>query len=488
MSRKPSLLSRGANAVKKGFTRKSFRLGGYSVLATAIVIAIVIAVNLLVGAIPSVYTKLDTTNQELFTITEQTKKIVSGLEADVTVYWIVQNGAENSLVSELLDRYASLSGHLKVVKRDPVVHPNFAGQYTSQAVYNNSLVVESGERSQYISFEDIVVTDYSDYYYTGNYTQEFAGESALTSAIDYVTSDSLPTVYLLSGHGEAVLNETVQSAIEKENFVLQELSLLTVESVPEDADCVMVISPQTDLSDREAEMLLAYLQGGGSLLMLTDYVESGLPTLMGIMEQYGVTAVDGIVVEGDSYYYLWGYPYYLLPELTTHAITTPLMEGGYSAIMPVAQGLTVDSSPRDTLSITQLLTTSSTAYAKLSGYGMTTHEKEEGDIDGPFALGVAIEEAVEEGTTQIAWFTSSQMLDDGINQLVSGANHNLFINALDWMCERENSISIRTKSLSSETLIVPDAAASRWSIVMIGVIPAVILCVGLVVMVTRRRR
>ena len=70
---------------------------------------------------------------------------------------------------------------------------------------NNSLIVVCGERSTYVSYNDIYEYDLTDYYTTGEYDVNFAGESALTSAIDYVTSEDLPKVYALTGHGEGEL-------------------------------------------------------------------------------------------------------------------------------------------------------------------------------------------------------------------------------------------------------------------------------------------
>ena len=162
---------------------RSFRVGGYSVLATVIVIAIAIFANVLVNALPAKYTQFDTTSNELYSLSEQTELVLSGLEDEVTVYWIVQDGSEDSTLGTLLDRYASESAELNVTKVDPDVQPSFVQQYVSGTVYNNSLVVECGDRNMYISYSDIYEYDYSDYYYSGNYDVSFAGESELTSAI-----------------------------------------------------------------------------------------------------------------------------------------------------------------------------------------------------------------------------------------------------------------------------------------------------------------
>ena len=130
--------------------RKNFSLatkgGSYSLMITAIVLAILIVVNLFAGALPVSLTKLDISASQLYSITSNTKVVVNNLQQDVTIYWIVQSDQEDAVIENLLSKYDSLSNHIKVVKKNPDVFPTFAQQYTEETVYNNSLVVESGDR------------------------------------------------------------------------------------------------------------------------------------------------------------------------------------------------------------------------------------------------------------------------------------------------------------------------------------------------------
>lgn len=474
--------------IKSSFRTRTFRAGGYSLAAAAVVIAIAVAVNLVVGALPADWTKTDLTSTGLYSLSSQTQQMVSALEDEVTVYWLVQSDTEDSTIGELLERYQDLSKNLKVEEVDPVVSPNFAQQYTTSTLYNNSLIVVCGDRSRYISYYDIYVTDYESYYTTGTASTQFDGESQLTSAIDYVTNEDLPVVYTLTGHGESQLPSTLSDGAAEENVLLSELSLLTQESVPEDADALILYAPQSDISADEKEMLLTYLQGGGKLLLVTDYTDTAMPNLAEVMAYYGASLVDGIVMEGDSSHHMRGSSYYLLPDIGSHDITTPLADGGYYVLMPVAQGISVSDELRDGLTVTQLLTTTSASYAKADPYNLTTYDKEEGDLEGPFALGVAISEEVEDGTTGIVWLTTSYMFDESTDQLVSGANTDLFLNALDWMCQRESSISIRAKDLSTEYLTVPSADVSTWSLILVVTLPLAFILTGAYITVTRRKR
>lgn len=475
-------------AIKGSFRTRTFRAGGYSLAAAAVVIAIAVAVNLVVGALPADWTKTDLTSTGLYSLSSQTQQMVSALEDEVTVYWLVQSDTEDNTIGELLERYQDLSKKLKVEHVDPVVSPNFAQQYTTSTLYNNSLIVTCGDRSRYISYYDIYVTDYNSYYTTGTASTQFDGESQLTSAIDYVTNEDLPTVYTLTGHGESQLPSTLSDGAAEENVLLSELSLLTQESVPEDADALIIYAPQSDISADEKEMLLTYLQGGGKLLLVTDYTDTAMPNLAEVMAYYGASLADGIVMEGDSSHHMRGSSYYLLPDIGSHDITSPLADGGYYVLMPVAQGISVSDELREGLTVTQLLTTTSASYAKVDAYNLTTYDKEEGDLDGPFALGVAISEEVEGGSTGIVWLTTSYMFNNDVDMLVSGANTDLFLNALDWMCQRESSISIRAKDLSTEYLTVPSSDVSTWSLILVVTLPLAFILAGAYITVTRWKR
>ena len=123
----------------------AFRGGGYSLVITAIMLALLIVVNIFASALPTSMTKYDISASKLYSITSNTKVVVNALEEDVTIYWIVQSGKEDEAIENLLSKYESLSDHIEIVKKNPDVFPTFAEQYTDETVSNNSLVVECGE-------------------------------------------------------------------------------------------------------------------------------------------------------------------------------------------------------------------------------------------------------------------------------------------------------------------------------------------------------
>lgn len=455
--------------------------GSYSLVLTGIVLAILIAVNVLASVLPSTWTQLDISSTKLYSITSNTKVVVNALEKDVTIYWIVQSDKEDDVIENLLAKYESLSEHIEVVKKNPDVYPTFTQQYTSETVLNNSLIVECGDSSRYISYADIYLAEADMTSYS--YTTSFDGEGAITSAIDYVVSEDHPKLYITEGHGESELSAVFAEQIEKQNIETVTFTLLNADTVPEEADVVLIYAPTSDISEEEKDMLAEYTANGGKLMVMAGPVEEGaLTNLYSLLREYGVEAEEGIVVEGDRNHYAFQQPYILLPEMADHEITNPLTESNYYAIMPIALGLTVTDT---TGSVTQLLTTSEMAYSKAAGYAIETYEKEEGDVDGPFATAVAVDCG---SGGRMVWFASSNFLDDMYNAYSSGANLDLGMNALSFMIGEREAVAIRSKSLNYSYLTINESTASYLKVMMIGVFPLAFLGYGVSVIVGRRRR
>ena len=478
---------RAKSPMRRAAFLKRFYAGGYSAAAVLVVIAIAVAANLMVSALPTDKTQLDLTEQSLFTLSDQTKRVAAALDQDVTLYLLANSGYENETVKTLLDRYAGLSSHIAVEYVDPTEQPAFLDQYELDIsrLYANSVLVVSGGKSRLVGYDEIFVTSYSmDYYsYSYNTSTSFEGENALTNAIHYVSRDDLPKVYALVGHGETTLSDSVETLIERDNLTTENLSLLMLESVPEDASAVVINAPTSDLSAEEADMLIAYLQGGGSVVLTTDYIEPGsMENLLRVTAAMGLTAGEGIVVEGDRNMHISRYPYYLLPDIASHAITDPIIEGGYYLLMPLTQPiLEMDGTAAD---VTMLLNTSDEAYSKLDGMNLTTTAQEEGDLAGPFCVMAASEL----GEGKLVWAATAELLSESVDSMVAGANSDLFMNALSWMCGQEETISIRAKSMDSATLTLTGAQNSFWSVVLIGVVPGALILIGVIIVLRRKRR
>ena len=449
---------------------------------SAVFIAAVVLVNLIVGELPAKYSQIDISDSGLYSIGEETEKMLHDLESDVTIYQIAQDGSEDENIKSLLKRYEDESKHIKVEQKDPVVNPGFVSEYTEDNLSNNSLIVESGEKSKVINYNDMYESsiDYNTYSYQ---TTGFDGEGQITSAIGYVTSEELPILYTLEGHGEISLDSTLKDSIEKANMEIQTLNLLT------EGDCLMINAPTSDISAEEKDALLSYLENGGKAMIFTDYTGTEMKNLAAVLENYGVQTAEGIVFEGDSQHYAMQMPYYLIPTVNSTDATYDVASGNRLILMPYAQGIQKMDEVRDTVTIESLLTTTDQAYSK-TNMNSTQIEKEEGDIAGPLDLGVSITEKLdEEKETKIVYYSTSALLDGQVNQMVSGGNHELLLSSLKWMtgAEENASVAIPAKSLEMSYLTLTDYDASFWKICTMGLIPGFFLVAGFGIWLKRRK-
>lgn len=469
-------------------SKKHIKNGSYSMAMAAIFIVIVVVINMIVGAIPSKYSQLDVSSSKLYTIGDETKKVLKALDKDVTIYQIAQSGSEDDTISNLLKRYKDESKHIKVEVKDPVVNPKFASEYTTDDLAANSLIVVCGDRNKVISYNDMYSTsvDYNTWQQT---TTGFDGEGQITSAIGYVTSEDLPIMYTLSGHGEKDLDSSFKEDIQKANIDIKELNLLTEGKVPDDADCLMIVSPTSDISEEEKTEILDYLEAGGKAMIFSDYTQDDLPNFDAVLASYGVKRAEGIVFEGDSQHYGMQMPYYLVPTVNSTDASSEAASAGSYVLAPYAQGIQKTDDVRDTVTIDSILTTSDQAYSKTNMQNSQI-EKEDDDVNGPFDLGVAITEKLDDDKeTQIVYYSTANLMESQVNQMVSGGNEKLLLESLSWMTstDESSSVSISSKSLQSTSLTVTDYDAAFWKICTIGLIPGVFLVAGFLIWLRRRK-
>lgn len=467
---------------------KHMRNGSYSMVMTVIFVAVIIVINMIVGELPSKYTQFDVSSSKLYTISDETKEMIHDLDKDVTIYQIAQSGSEDENISQLLGRYEDESKHVRVELKDPVVNPKFVSEYTSDKLSSNSLIVVCGDRNKVIDYNNIYEStlNYNTYSYE---TTGFDGEGQITSAIDYVTSDSLPVLYTLEGHGEVEIDSTIKEDIEKANIDIQSLNLLTEGSVPEDADCLWINSPSSDISEDEKDAIIEYLEAGGKAMIFSDYTQSDMTNFDAVLENYGVSRAEGIVFEGDTQHYAMQMPYYLVPTVNSTDASSKSASAGYYVLAPYAQGIQKTDDLRDTVSIESILTTSDRAYSK-TNMSSTQIDKEDGDIEGPFDIGVAITESFgDDSETKIVYYSTSNILQSQMNSMVSGGNEQLVMESLNWMTNLEEniSVSIPSKSLSVSYLTLTAYDQSFWKICIIGLIPGVFLVLGFVIWFKRRK-
>jgi len=486
------------NTPKKGiFSSVSTRRGTYLALVVIIAILVAVMANVLVRKLPQQFTRIDLSGTEMFTFTQQTKDICKNLTDDITLYFISNADQGHSdlskYVEQLITRYESLSKHIKVVKVDPAQNPTFVSQYTTAAVSDKSVIVDGPNRAKVVDFNDIFVYDENLYMSSGEVDMEFMGEPAITSAISYVISDNIPILYVTKGHSEVIPDDGILEQIWSEGYTTTEVSLATLDAIPEEADCLLIDCPETDINDRELQMINEYLERGGNLFFISSYVDDSMPNLQSLMAQFGMSPVPGMVVEANTSYYYSGRTYFVMPETLYHTVTAPMYQNALRVLIRQAQGIKVDqvNSP-DNVKVSELLRTSSSSYSKVyegSVENLTTLEKTENDITGSFALGAVATVANSNGTeSRVIWLSGADFNSDEADAYVSGNNRDMMINSLAYLCDWEQTISIRSSDVATVKLAPSTIQMIVWGAVYPGIVVIIVLLFGAVVWLRRRTR
>ncbi|MCI8284455.1 MAG: hypothetical protein HFE90_04200 [Firmicutes bacterium] len=472
--------------IKASLHTKNVKFGAYSSALTAIVVAVAVAVNLLFSNVLSDKITFDMSPDDLYSIGSQTKEFLKDLDEDVAITVLADKDNSDSTINQLLDMYKGASGHIKVDYVDPNVDINAANAYSGLG--SNSLVVSCGSKETTIDINSIYVSDYSSYYTTGEVQTSFDGEGQITSAIDYVTSDNLPMLYNITGHGEIAVSAKVSSLISKENIQMSDLNLMTSGGIPEDCDSLLINAPSKDYTAEEAKIVIDYLNNGGSAMVLSYYTENDMTNFESILNAYGINISEGIVMESSSNYYQ--YPMYIIPDIESTELTGELADERANILIFNAQGLTANEESE--AQTTKLLSSSGGAYSKpITGGRLETYEKEAGDIDGPFAYAYLSEKSSDDKEGRMIVVSSVTLIDDGITQNTSLGNLDFYMNCLSYLTgggEADSSISIDAKNINAEYMTVPAMHAMTFMFVTIILIPAVILIIGLVIWVKRRKR
>jgi ABC-type uncharacterized transport system involved in gliding motility auxiliary subunit len=468
---------------------RKFRFGGYAALLIVGVLAALVVANVLVGQIPG---KLDLTQNQLFSLSDQTYKLLDGLGSDVTITTVTKPENQDPTIKEILGKYAARSRHIALQTIDPERNPGWARQYdpNNQGLAPGSLVVASGKKFKTIGVYDMYNYDTSNPNRQPQLTS-LSVEQRVTSAVQFVTAAKNVTLYVLQDHGEQTLDSLgLATAVGNENYAVKSLSLLTEKAVPADADILLVLAPKTDFTIQDADKIRAYLDQGGRAVILVDLLarDKALPNLAGLLQTYGIEVRSAVVVEGDQNKMAAQNPLYVIPSLEYHDILAPLRTNNYAIILPGPQVIQTLELKKRTLKVEALLTSSSKSWGKMNITNAKTVSKESGDLSGPFTLAVAITDPAADPSrkdTKLIVVGNIQFLSQNLTSQIPG-NGDFFMNSLDWLREQKQNISIRAKNLLQMRLTLTNLQALLFSGIVVILMPLLVLGAGFIVWMRRR--
>lgn len=473
------------------------RYGGYSLIVMAAVLAILIFINLAVGALPSTVTSITDKDSEIYSISDASREYMKKLDEKVTVYVVAVEGSSTEhhlMISEYVQRYCALSDNVTVKYIDPVLRPGFMAEYNKDGALTEDelssdythIVVESDRRAKIIPYSDIFTyalsgDDLTAFYYTYGYIPySFNIENCLISAIDYVTVELLPTIYYTTGHGETALDDGFAAFAKLDNIGLNAIDLSKTEALPEDAHALIIYAPKSDFSQSEIGKLKDYAERGGNIILSTEYNISLSDRVFENLyaftsEHFGVNYIDALVFEGDTSK-IYGYNEYILATMTSNVPELIKTNAGY-ALFTYAHAIEIASELPEGVTVKTMFTTTSKGYAKVDFGKDSVRDKQDGDLEGAFNLGVTATRA----SSTLWWFSSTDAINTSMNPYIA-------IYALSESVEKENAVSAAAVVITHDRLEISDQAANLWSWILIGIIPGAVLAYGIYVRYRRTRR
>lgn len=462
---------------------KGIRLGAYSVMGIVAAAVVTVLINLGLNYVPDRYTAFDVTANKLYTLTEDTKERIGGLEEDVHIYVMADEAAKDEDLDKTLQQIKGLSKHVKVSYVDPLANPKFYYNYTEEEPVNNSLIVEGPKGNAVIDYNDIYQYEmsYATYQYT---VTGYDGEGQILSAIARVTTEEQPKFYLIMGHDELAFEESFLKTLTKENLAYENLNLNTVDEIPEDAQGIIIHAPAGDYSEDDVEKILGYLDRGGNALIVPVWTNTEMDRFAQILDYYEVSLVDGLIIEEDRERY-YQIPYWLFPEVEESDVTGRVSGG--SVFVPYASGLEYEEDADD-LFYTPFLMTSSSAFSKQDIFDGEDYSRSADAVDGPFVIGLGVEKSVGEGVVSQAVFVSSeQIFTSSADKVVPGYNMKLFGSIVSSLAEHESSVSVPVKYFDIGYLTFSARTVYVVGFLSIIVLPLGCLVIGLVIWLRRRR-
>ena len=408
-----------------------------SVLAGALLCRLAAAVGIAaVGAgdlLESRYAlRTDLSFNHITTETDATRAVLRALEKNVHAYSVASEGNELNDLCALLDRYQAATPRFtwsrERLSRNPLLLQWASDDLSDSAVTTDCLILRCEEtgRTRVLTWDDYLGYGYNPE--SGVY--EFTGltyEKSLTEAILYVSSDTLPRLQLLRGHGEltdgeiAALSQKLRSA----NYELTPVNLKSGDTLAADAP-LMILSPTMDVTEEELSQLLAFAQSGGSLFVTVDFTDPDeLPNLYAFYRLYGVAPLPGVVVadSADRTAYYTNVAE-LTPQMNATAVTETLVAGQANfIIMAPARALDVVGADNNALIQEIVLQSDASAYRRTAEEGSIDLSRHADDPAGPFVLAVLSDRGFDGGLRSRAFFigNSGMFLSDQIyNMTYSG--------------------------------------------------------------------
>ncbi|MBI2265194.1 MAG: Gldg family protein, partial [Armatimonadetes bacterium] len=308
-----------------------------------------------------------------------------------------------------------------------------------------------------------------------------------TNAILNVTSPGQKTVYFLTGHGERNPSDSggpkgygsLKEYLEKDNYLVKILNLITEKKVPPDCAVLIVADPQKPLLDDEMKAIETYLKGEGKALFLSDALAKG--NLPDLTKKYGIVMGSNIVL--DVRHSVQNNPFFFVPDFRFHKITEQLKTENLGLILLTARSVEIAKPERSEYTYQELVASSagpdSWAESNLKQKPLKFDRGK--DIQGPVPIAIAVSLKGQpgkegEGKSKLVVIGSAGFASNMAARLV--ANLDFTVNSVNWLAEEKEKISIRPKGKEFDRLLIPTASMSFIFLITVVLVPGVCVAFG----------
>ncbi len=434
--------------------------------------------------------RVDTTFSRQFTLADQTKTVLDGLEQEVeaTAFFVDRFESTNPVQSALRTRTDHL---LREFER---MAPGRFSYRFSDPETNPVLASEKGiNRYPGVVFE---AKDGGARYFvpaSSNVEQAFLTALLVASGADQ------KTVYVLTGHGELAIDDAAVASnrgfalaaegLRNDSYRVAPLNLQEEGAAPEDAAALIVPSPMTALTLEERQALSSYLKGGGGILALLEpEADESWRSWAG---DWGVSVAAGYVLDPGSH--VAGTPGIPLIAPTQYAapyVTGQLDATLFPGLAPV--GLTTDPQLMPTLidlDFVAVTTPASFASRELSATAAGTDDR-----TGPFLVGVIMRmagplseplpSAADANVGTLSVFGDGEFASNRFFPALS--NGDLFLNVVNELAGDVPLVPVRAKPLEYRVLVLTNQQLTLVQLLGWLALPALALIVAAVVWVRTR--
>ena len=506
----------------------SLKKGGYSIAITAIVVAAIIVLNVLVSALSDRFVlEFDMTPDKINSISEDNVEYIKSVDKEVSVIicsseddystYVGSVGQQNYGISydataneyflqtvKLINRYNDYNSKIKVQFMDTQSSEftAIASEYANANLQYGDIIVSAekngNKRFKILSFDDIYQIKQDESYTAyGMTVSSITGnniETALTSAVAYVLSDIDTTVALFTGHSSADLTEDYKTLLETNNYKVETVKNEVITKIDENIDVIVIPAPTKDFLAEEINVISEFLKNGGKkgkgMIVFADANAPYLTNFYSYLSEWGFVIEEGVVYETDDTNHMTDDPItvgsYNTGEdtdlknmqmcITGYNVPVTLAfdeEGGMKATSIFATPESAVAAPKDSTS-----NWSGAAEAEKNAYS-TVAETVDRDYDDDNNL---LE-------SRVAVFSSAYFLGSDFNETESVSNKELTLALTERAAGADSSeISFISKEITDESYYesVTDGEANTVRTIFMYVLPVVIIALGIVTFVKRR--